>query len=96
MKVLGMELKRPSHKEALTSVLGALAVVIGFGLGSTMTENPLDRAGAMALFVGTLYAFAVNPFVSAPDARGRRFMVAAGGAVLLITAAAVLEQVAIL
>jgi hypothetical protein len=92
MKLLGFKLSKPSHREAVTTVLGALAVVVGFGIGASLMGTPLDRPGALALFVGTLYALSVNPFVSAPDARGRRMLVAACGAGLLIAAAAVIEQ----
>ncbi len=95
MKMLGLKLSRPSHKEAITAVVGALAVVVGFGVGAALSGNPLDRAGAIALFVGTLYAFSVNPFVSAPDARGRRLLIAGGGAGLLIATAAILEQASV-
>ena len=96
MKLLGLELTRPSHKDTLSAVGGALSVVIGFGVGSSLLGTPLDRVSAISLFVGCLYAFAINPLISGRDARGRRFAVAASGAGALVAIAAAVEHFAIL
>lgn len=96
MKLLGLELPRPSHKDALSAVGGALAVVVGFGIGSSLLGTPLDRAGAIALFIGCLYAFSINSLVTGRDARGRRYAIAASGAGALVGIAAALEHFALL
>ena len=92
MRLLGLDLPKVSHRDAVRDVLSALAAVIGFGLGGWMLDNPLDRPAAMALFVGLLYAFAIDPFVALRDARGKRFTIAAFGALLLVAVAAAIEQ----
>lgn len=96
MKLLGLDLPTPTHKDALLAVGGALAVVLGFGIGSTLTGHPMDRGGAIALFLGCLYAFAIHPLLNGRDARARRYGLAASGAAALIGFAAVLEHFAIL
>jgi hypothetical protein len=96
MKLLGLEMPMPSHKEALSAVVGAIAVVVGFGVGSSLIGSPIDRPGAVALFIGCLYAFSINSFMTARDARGRRMLIAGSGACMLVAIAAVLEQASIL
>ncbi len=96
MKLLGLELPRPTHKDALLAVGSALTVVVGFGIGSALIGNPLDRGGAVALFLGCLYAFSINSLVTGRDARVRRYGLAATGAIALIGVAAALEHYAIL
>ena len=96
MKLLGLELPRPSHKGTLAAVGGALSVVIGFGVGSSLLGTPLDRAGAISLFVGCLYAFSIDSLMTGRDARGRRFVIAASGAGVLVAIAAAVEHFAIL
>ena len=68
MKLLGLDMPRPSHRDALSAVGGALAVVVGFGIGSSLLGTPLDRAGAISLFIGCLYAFSINSLVTGRDA----------------------------
>lgn len=96
MKLLGLDLPRPSHKDALSAVTGALAVVVGFAVGSSLIGNPLDRAGAIALFIGCLYAFSLHSLLNGRDAKPRRYAVAASGAGVLVAVAAALEHFAIL
>lgn len=96
MKLLGLDMPKISHRDAVRDVLSALAVVVGFGLGGWMLDNPLDRPAAIALFIGVLYAFAIDPFVALEDARGKRFAVAACGALALVAIAATLEQASLL
>ncbi len=96
MKLLGLDMPKISHRDAVRDVLSALAVVIGFGLGGWMLDNPLDRPAAIALFIGVLYAFAIDPFVALRDARGKRFAIAAVGAVILVAMAAAIEQASVL
>lgn len=96
MKLLGLEVPRPTHKDALLAVGSALAVVVGFGTGSSLIGAPLDRSGAIALFLGCLYAFSINPIVTGRDARARRYALAASGAAVLVGIAAALERFALL
>lgn len=96
MKMLGLELPRPTHKDALVAVSGALAVVVGFGVGSTLIGSPLDRSGAIALFLGCLYAFAIHPLLDGKEAKARRVALAVAGACLLVALAAALEHFAVL
>lgn len=95
MKLFGLDLPRYSHREALRDVGAATAVVVGFGLGSWLIGSPVDRQGAIALFVGCLYAFFVDPFITPTDARGKRFALAAVGAGMLVATAFVLERSAL-
>ena len=96
MKLLGLDLPGPTHKDALLAVGSALATVVGFGLGASLAGNPLDRGGAVALFMGCLYAFSINSLVTGRDARARRYGLAAAGAVALVGVAAALEHFEIL
>lgn len=96
MKLLGLDMPKVSHRDAVRDVLAALAVVIGFGLGGWMLENPLDRPAAIALFIGVLYSFVIDSFVALKDARAKRFSIAGVGAGILVAVAAVIEQVGVL
>jgi hypothetical protein len=96
MKLFGLDLPRFSHRDALRDVSAALAVVVGFGIGGWLLGTPLDRQGAIALFVGCLYAFLIDPFIAARDARGKRWALAAIGAGTLVATAFMLEQAALL
>jgi hypothetical protein len=95
MKLLGLEFPVPSHSVAANHVLGAAAVTIGFGIGSWLLGTPLDRPGAIALFVGCLYIKVADPFLAMKDERRKRYAVAAGGAGILVASAALVEQFAI-
>ena len=92
MKLLGLEFPLPSHYTAMHNVLAATAATVGFGLGSWLLNNPLDRQGAIALFVGLLYILLADPFLAMKDAKGKRYALAATGAGILIASAAVMEQ----
>ena len=94
MKLLGLEFPVPSHIAAAHNVLGAAAVTIGFGLGSWLLGTPLDRPGAIAMFVGCLYIKLADPFLAMKDEKGKRYAVAAAGAGILIASAALVEQFA--
>ncbi len=96
MKLFGLDFPLPSHRAAVDSVLAALAATIGFGLGSWFLEAPLDRPGAVALFVGLLYIMLADPFLARNDAKGKRYAVAASGAGILVAMAALMEQFIIL
>jgi hypothetical protein len=74
-------------------VLAAAAATVGFGLGSWLLDAPLDRPGAVALFIGLLYIMLADPFLALKDARGKRYALAGTGAGILIAGAAVLESV---
>lgn len=92
MKLAGLEIPLPSQFDALHNVFGATAATIGFGLGSWLLDSPLDRPGAVALFVGLLYILFADPFLAADDAKGKRYAVAASGAGMLVASAVVMEQ----
>lgn len=92
MLLFGLEFPRPSHRSAVRDVLGATAATIGFGLGSMLLDAPLDRPGAVALFVGLLYVTLADPFLARKDARAKRYALAATGAGILIASASLVEH----
>jgi hypothetical protein len=92
MLLLGLEFPLPSHAAAVRHVLAATAATIGFGIGGWLLDSPLDRGGAVALFVAFLYILLADPFLSMKDARSKRYMVASGGAGILVASAAIMEQ----
>ena len=94
MKLLGLDFPLPSHHTAVHNVPAATAATVGFGLGSWLLDSPLDRQGAIALFVGLLYIMLADPFLAMKDAKGKRYAMAATGAGILIASAAVMEQFA--
>jgi membrane protein implicated in regulation of membrane protease activity len=94
MKLLGLEIPLPSNHAAMHDVLAAAAATLGFGLGSWLLDTPLDRTGAVALFIGLLYIMLVNPFLARKDARGKRYALAGTGAGILIACGAVMERFA--
>jgi len=94
MKLLGLDLPLPSNGSAARDVLAAAAATAGFGLGSWLLGSPLDRPGAVALFVGLLYVMLADPFLASKDARGKRYALAGTGAGILVAGAAVLERFA--
>lgn len=94
MKLIGLEFPLPSNDSAVHTVLAATAATLGFGLGSWLLGTPLDRAGAVALFVGMLYVLLADPFLSMKDARVKRYAVAAAGAGILVALAMVMERFA--
>lgn len=94
MKLLGLDFPLPTHVAAVHNVLAATAATIGFGLGSWLLDAPLDREGAIALFVGLLYIMLADSFLAMKDAKGKRYALAATGAGILIASAAVMEQFA--
>ena len=94
MKLLGLDLPLPSNGSAARDVLAAVAATAGFGLGSWFFGAPLDRPGAIALFVGLLYIMLADPFLASKDARGKRYALAGTGAGILVAGAAVLERFA--
>jgi hypothetical protein len=93
MKLLGLDVPLPSNSAAVHQVLAAAAATVGFGLGSWLLDAPLDRPGAVALFIGLLYIMLADPFLALKDARGKRYALAGTGAGILIAGAAVLESV---
>ena len=93
MKLLGLDVPLPSNGTAVHQVLAAAAATVGFGLGSWLLDAPLDRPGAVALFIGLLYIMLADPFLALKDARGKRYALAGTGAGILIAGAAVLESV---
>ncbi len=92
MKLFGLDFPLPSHVAAVHHVLAATAATVGFGLGSWMLDAPLDRPGAIALFVGLLYIMLADPFLAEKDEKGKRYALAASGAGILIASAALVEQ----
>jgi len=94
MKLLGLELPLPSNGSAVRDVLAAAAATAGFGLGSWLLGSPLDRPGAVALFVGLLDVMLADPFLASKDARGKRYALAGTGAGILVAGGAVLERFA--
>jgi len=94
MKLLGLEFPLPTHYTAVHNVLAAITATGGFGLGSWLLGTPLDRQGAIALFVGLLYVMLADRFLAMKDAKGKRYALAATGAGILIASAAVMEQFA--
>jgi hypothetical protein len=92
MKLFGLDFPLPSHGAVVHNVLIATAATVGFGLGSWLLGAPLDRQGAIALFVGLLYITLADPFLAMKDEKGKRYAVAASGAGILIASAAVMEQ----
>lgn len=94
MKLLGLEFPLPTHYTAAHNVLAAIAATGGFGLGSWLLGAPLDREGAIALFVGLLYIMLADRFLAMKDEKRKRYALAATGAGILIASAAVMEQFA--
>lgn len=94
MKLLGLDFPLPSNSTAVQQVLAAAAATLGFGLGSWLLNAPLDRPGAIALFIGLLYIMMADPFLTLKDARGKRYAMAGTGAGILIAGAAVMERFA--
>lgn len=92
MKLLGLDFPLPTHSAAMHNVLLALAATIGFGLGSWLLGSPLNREGAMALFVGLLYVMVRDGFLAVRDEKAKRYALAATGAGILIASAALVEQ----
>ncbi len=95
MKLFGLNAQLPSHAAAVHNVLGAAAATVGFGLGSWLLGAPLDRPGAVALFVGFFYVALADPFLAQKDEKPKRYAVAASGAGMLVASAAVMEQLLI-
>ena len=94
MKLLGLDFPLPSNGAAVHDVLAATAATLGFGLGSWLLGAPLDRSGAIALFIGLLYIMVTDPFLALKDARGKRYAMAVAGAGILVACAAVMERFA--
>ena len=93
MTIFGLRAPLPSHAAFVRHVLAATAATAGFGLGSWLLQSPLDRPGAVALFVGLLYVWMADPFLAMQDRKGKRYAVAASGAGILIAFAAIMEQI---
>lgn len=94
MKLFGLDFPLPSHLTAVHNVLAAMAATVGFGIGSWLLDAPLDRPGAVALFVGLLYVKLADPFLAMKDEKGKRYALAGTGAGILIASAAFVEQFA--
>jgi hypothetical protein len=95
MKLFDLDFPLPSNRAAIDSVLAALAATIGFGLGSWLLQAPLDRPGAVALFVGLLYIMLADPFLALNDKKCKRYALAASGAGILVAAAALMERIVV-
>jgi len=93
MTLFGLQVPPPTHAALVRHVLAATAATAGFGLGSWLLHSPLDRPGAVALFVGMLYVLMADPFLAMQDRKGERYAVATSGAGILIAFAAIMEQI---
>ena len=92
MKLFDLEIPLPSHRSAVQHVLSAMAVTLGFALGGWLLGAPLDREGAIALFVGFLYILLADPFLAQEGEKGKRYAIAGAGAGILIASAAAMER----